>query len=77
MPHSLAFGFGHGDNSENLEISEFFGRKIPNAVLPFPCSFHHDNLKFSQNFENLSINKKILSSQLLHINDNNDNSEFF
>ena len=31
---------GHGDNSE---ISEFFGRKIPNAILPFPCSFHHNS----------------------------------
>ena len=29
---------GHGDNSK---ISEFFGRKIPNSILPFPCNFHH------------------------------------
>ena len=32
---------GHGDNSD---ISEFFGMKIPNAILPFPCSFHHNSL---------------------------------
>ena len=31
---------GHGDSSE---ISEFFGRKMPNAILPFPCSFHHNS----------------------------------
>ena len=31
---------GHGGNSE---ISEFFGRKIPNAILPFPCNFDHNS----------------------------------
>ena len=27
--------------SGNSEISEFFGRKISNAILPFPSNFHH------------------------------------
>ena len=27
--------------SGNSEISEFFGRKISNTILPFPCNFHH------------------------------------
>ena len=36
--------FGNGDNSEFSEISEFFGRTIPNAILPFSCSSHHDSL---------------------------------
>ena len=31
---------GHGDNSK---ISEFFGRKIPNPILPFPWNFHHNS----------------------------------
>ena len=31
---------GHGGNSE---ISEFLGRKIPNAVLPFSCIFNHNS----------------------------------
>ena len=25
-------------------MSEFFGRKIPNAILPFSCSFNHNSL---------------------------------
>ena len=52
---------GHGDNSE---FSEIFGRTIPNAILPFSCSSHHDSLRSSQNFENLSIVKKYPSSEL-------------
>ena len=32
---------GHSSNSE---ISEFFGRKISNAILPFPCNFHQNSL---------------------------------
>ena len=43
--------FGHGDNSEFSEISEFFGRTIPSAILPFSCSSHHDSLRSPQNFE--------------------------
>ena len=31
---------GHGGNSE---ISGFFGRKIPNAILPFSCNFNHNS----------------------------------
>ena len=46
--------FGHGDNSE---ISEFFGRTIPNAILPFPCNSRHDSLRSPRNFESLSIIK--------------------
>ena len=49
--------FGHGDNSE---FSEFFGRTIPNAILPFSCSSHHDSLtalRSSQTFGSLSIIK--------------------
>ena len=45
---SLDERLGDGDNSEfleNSEISEFFGRTIPNAILPFSCSSHHDSLK--------------------------------
>ena len=29
--------------SGNSEMSEFFGRKIPNAILPFSCNFNHDS----------------------------------
>ena len=32
-----------------------FGRTIPRAILPFRCSSHHENLKYSQNFDNLTI----------------------
>ena len=46
--------FGHSDNSE---FSGFFGRTIPSAVLPFPCSSHHDSLRSPRNFESLSIIK--------------------
>ena len=56
----VCFSEGHGDNSEfseNSEISECFGRTIPNAILPFQCSSRHDSLRSSQNFENLSIVK--------------------
>ena len=31
---------GHGGNSE---ISEFLGRKIPDAILPFSCIFNHNS----------------------------------
>ena len=31
---------GHGGNSE---ILGFFGRKIPNAILPFSCIFNHNS----------------------------------
>ena len=31
---------GHGGSSE---ISEFLGRKIPNAILPFSCIFNHNS----------------------------------
>ena len=31
---------GHVGNSE---ISEFFGRKISNAILPFSCNFNHNS----------------------------------
>ena len=31
---------GHAGNSE---ISEFLGRKISNAILPFPCIFNHNS----------------------------------
>ena len=24
--------------------SQIFGRKISNAILPFPCNFHHNSL---------------------------------
>ena len=41
---------GHGGNSE---ISAFFGRKIPNAILPFPCSFDHNRLGALYFFEDL------------------------
>ena len=36
---------GHSDqcHSGNSEMSEFFGRKIPNAVLPFSCNFNHNS----------------------------------
>ena len=40
-------GGGGGDthgHSGNSEISAFFGRKISNANLPFPCNFHHNSL---------------------------------
>ena len=47
---------GHDNNFEFLEISELtWARAILNVILPFPCSFHHDNLKFSQNFDSLNI----------------------
>ena len=32
------------DHSGNSDISEFFGRKIFNAILPFPSNFHHNSL---------------------------------
>ena len=32
------------DHSGNSEISEFFGRKISNAIFPFPINFHHNSL---------------------------------
>ena len=51
--------FGHGDN---LEFSDFFGRTIPNAILPFSCSCHHDSLRSCRNFESLSIIKSSLPS---------------
>ena len=55
--------FGHGDNSEFSEISAFFGRIIPNAILPFSCSSHHDSLRSPRNFESYSIvkNSRVLS----------------
>ena len=31
---------GHGGNSG---MSEFFGRKIPNAISPFSCNFNHNS----------------------------------
>ena len=34
---------GQGGNSENSENSDFFGRKIPNAILPFPWNFRHNS----------------------------------
>ena len=65
----------HGDNSE---FSEIFGRTIPNAIFPFSCSSHHDSLRSSQNFENLSIVKIsqfwVIVFCAIH---KNDNSEFF
>ena len=54
--------FGHADNSEfseNSEISEFFDRTVPNAILPFSCSSHHDSLRSSRNFESFSIIKNL------------------
>ena len=27
----------------SLEMSAFFGRKIPNAILPFSCNFNHNS----------------------------------
>ena len=38
---------GHVSNSEMLE---FFGRKIPNAILPFSCNFN-DNSPGAKYFE--------------------------
>ena len=40
-------GGGGGGHHENSEISGFFGRTIPNAILPFSCSPHHDSLRSS------------------------------
>ena len=40
-------GGGGGDiqgHSGNSEISAFYGRKIPNAIFPFLCNFHHNSL---------------------------------
>ena len=34
----------------NLEMSRFFGRKIPNAILPFSCTFN-DNSPGAKYFE--------------------------
>ena len=59
---------GDGDNSE------FFGRTIPNAILPFSCSSHHDSLRSSRNFENLSITKNFRVPSFCTIH---KNSEFF
>ena len=41
----------------NLETSEVLVGTIPSANLTFPCLSQSDNLKSSQNFENLSIIK--------------------
>ena len=76
---NLTFCFqGHGDNSEFSEILEFFGRAIPNAILPFSCSSRHGRLRSSQSFENLSIVKisefRVIVFCTIH---KNDNSEFF
>ena len=54
---------GGGGDSMIPENSEYFGRTIPNDILPFLFSSHHDNLKCSRNFENLSV-IKIPSSEL-------------
>ena len=34
---------GHSGPRWNSEISEFLGRKIPNAILPFSCIFNHNS----------------------------------
>ena len=41
----------------NLETSEILVGTIPSANLTFPCISQSDNLKSSQNFDNLSIIK--------------------
>ena len=77
----VCFSEGHGDNSEfseNSEISECFGRTIPNAILPFQCSSRHDGLRSSQNFENLSIVKISEFRVIVFCTTyKNENSEFF
>ena len=57
MPEN--FNHTHGDNSG---ISEFFGKKIPNAILPFPCSFHHNSL--GAKFERSHITSALRKSKL-------------
>ena len=44
---------GHSGHGGNSEISKFFGRKIPNAILPFPCNFHHNSPVAKYFFEDL------------------------
>ena len=56
--------FGHGDGSEFSEISEFFGRTIPNAILPFSYSSHHDSLRSPPKLLKLKHYKKFPSSEL-------------
>ena len=66
LPQSYGSSFtcsGGGGDSMIPENSEYFGRTIPNDILPFLFSSHHDNLKCSRNFENLSV-IKIPSSEL-------------
>ena len=43
----------------NLETSEVLVGTIPRANLAFPCISQSDNLKSSQNFENLSLIKNL------------------
>ena len=33
-----------GDTQGHSGNSAFYGRKISNAILPFPCNFHHNSL---------------------------------
>ena len=61
----------------NLETSEVLVGTIPSANLTFPCISQSDNLKFSQNFENLSIIKNVGFRAipffvLIHKNDNSE-----
>ena len=62
----------------NLETSEVLLGTIPSANLTFPCISESNNLKSSQNFENLSIIKNLgfRATVFCSIHKNED-SEFF
>ena len=62
---------GHGDNSE---ISEPFGRKIPNAILPFPCSFHHNSPGADYFFEDLDLLQPLVRKLFLHLKEATKNT---
>ena len=62
----------------NLETSEVLVGTILSANLTFPCISQSDNLKSSQNFENLSIIKNLEFRATVFCSiHKNDNSEFF
>ena len=54
--------YGHADNSESSEISKVVSQDDSQFNFAFPCSCHHDNLKSSGNFDNLSTTKNSLVS---------------
>ena len=46
------------NSREARKSRNFWQDNSHNAILPFPCSSHHDDLNSSWNFENLSIIRK-------------------